>query len=62
MPCRVTQLDADVAPFDVAFLLKLVAKRFEQARLQVLGKDADTVSFLLLRVRCIGQTTAPAKV
>ena len=34
---RIPQLDADVTPFDVAPLVKLVAERFEQARLQVLG-------------------------
>ena len=45
---RIPQLDADVTPFDVAPLLKLVAERFEQARLQVLGQDADTIGALLL--------------
>ena len=46
---RIPQLDADVTPFDVAPLLKLVAERFEQARLKVLRRDADTVTLLLLR-------------
>jgi hypothetical protein len=47
----ISKLNADVTSFDVAFLLKFVAKRFEQARLQVLGEDADTISALLLGAR-----------
>ncbi len=40
--------------FDVAPLLKLVAERFEQARLQILRKNPDTICFLLLGARFEG--------
>lgn len=42
MPGRVPQLYRDAASLDVAELTKLVAKRLQQPRLQVLGQNADS--------------------
>jgi hypothetical protein len=41
---RISQLDDNGFPLDVAELVQLFTERFQQSRLQVLGQHADAVS------------------
>ena len=52
--CRISQLYADLAPFDITEFAKLVAERLQQTGLEVLGEYTDPMGFHLLSTQRVG--------